>query len=84
MSLIPVRALRSRLGSQQVQRCRIRSAAIKFAMASRNTESRETAQKSVIDERNLRSSGLPRMSWIVRPSTALTSAVHSRSLHPKT
>jgi hypothetical protein len=46
-------------------------------MAAAKSGSNDTAPNNVIEEWNFRSSGLPRISRIVRPSTALTSAVHS-------
>jgi hypothetical protein len=55
-----------------------------FAIAAANTASDATAPNNVIDEQNLRSSGLPSISRIVLPSTALTSEVHSASRGPKT
>ena len=46
-------------------------------MALANFGSEDTAPNKVIEEWNFRSSGWPSISRIVRPSMALTSAVHS-------
>jgi hypothetical protein len=53
-------------------------------MAVANSGSDETAPNKIIDEQNFKSSGLPRISRIALPSTALTTAAQSLIRDPRT